>query len=148
MKKNKLTIIMICVLVVLTAILTVVHLTTRQQETENAIQVVFDGKTVTVPLDKLTLVQVQGTMVTGKGEQRPIDSMGISVADLLKQAKVPAKGVTVTSGDEYSVSLTAEEVAADNKAWLLIEEGSARLIVFGDENSKRNVKNVVRLTVE
>ena len=150
MKKNKLIVIILCVLVVLTAALAVIHLTTREQETENAIQVLYLDQIITVPLEDLTLVPVQGTMVTAKGEQRSIDGMGISVAELLKQAHacVSTGTVTVTSADEYSVSLTAEEVAAENKAWLLIEDGSARLIVFGDENSKRNVKNVVRLHVE
>lgn len=148
MEKNKLIVIILCVLVTLTAVLTVVHLTTREKETKNAIQVVYKDQITTVPLDELTLVPVRGTMVTGKGEQRPIDGMGISVADLLKQAHVETGAVTVHSADEYSVTLTAEEVAAENKAWLLIEEGAARLIVFGDENSKRNVKNVVRVTVD
>jgi len=112
--------------------------------------VLYLDQIITVPLEDLPLVPVQGTMVTGKGEQRPINGMGISVADLLKQAYAYASTgtVVVRSADEYSVRLTAEEVAAENKAWLLIEDGSARLIVFGDENSKRNVKNVVRLHVD
>jgi len=150
MKKSKLTVIIICVLVVLTVIFAAVHLATRQQETKGAIQVLYLDQIITVPLEDLPLVPVQGTMVTGKGEQRPINGMGISVADLLKQAYAYASTgtVVVRSADEYSVRLTAEEVAAENKAWLLIEDGSARLIVFGDENSKRNVKNVVRLHVD
>ena len=148
MKKHKLTIIILCVLVALTAVLAGIHLTTREPETENTVQVQYMGQSVAISVDKMTLVPVRGTMVTGKGEQRPIDGMGISVADLLKQVNAAVGAVTVTSTDEYSVTLTVEEVAAENKAWLLFEEDSFRLMVFGDEDSKRNVKNVVRLTVD
>ena len=148
MKKHKLTIIILCVLVALTAVLAGIHLTTREPETENAIQVQYMGQTITVFVDEMTLVPVQGTMVTGKGEQRHIDGVGISVADLLQQANAAIGTVTVTSTDEYSVTLTAEEVTAENKVWLLFEEESFRLMVFGDEDSKRNVKNVVRLRVD
>lgn len=148
MKKHKLTFIILCVLVALTAVLAGIHLTTREPETENAIQVQYMGQTITVFVDEMTLVPVQGTMVTGKGEQRHIDGVGISVADLLQQANAAIGTVTVTSTDEYSVTLTAEEVTAENKAWLLFEEDSFRLMVFGDEDSKRNVKNVVRLRVD
>ena len=148
MKKHKLTIIILCVLVALTAVLAGIHLTTREPETENTVQVQYMGQSVAISVDKMTLVPVRGTMVTGKGEQRPIDGMGISVADLLKQANAAVGAVTVTSTDEYSVTLTVEEVAAENKAWLLFEEDSFRLMIFGDEDSKRNVKNVVRLTVD
>lgn len=148
MKKQKLTIMILCALIALTAVLAGIHLTTREQETEGAIQVLCQGQIITVPLDKLTLVPIRGTMVTGKGEQRPIDGMGIAVADLLEQVYAVIGAVTVTSADHYSVRLTAEEVAAEDKAWLLFEDDAFRLIVFGDENSKRNVKNVVRLQVD
>ena len=70
------------------------------------------------------------------------------MADLLKQAGIETGTVTVTSADEYSVRLTAEEVAAEDKAWLLFEGDAFRLIVFGDKDSKRNVKNVIRLQVD
>lgn len=148
MKKNKLTAIILIVLIVLTAVFAIVHLSTRQQETENAIQVVCGDETITVSLWDLSLVRVTGTIVTGKGEEREMDGMAVSVAHLLEQAGAAVNDVTVTASDEYSVSLSAEEVAADNKAWLFFEDDSFRLIVFGDTDSKRNVKNVVRITLD
>ena len=150
MKNHKLVIIIIAVLVLLTAVLTAVHLATREQSTEGAIQVVQNGKTKLVKLDDLKpVVPVQGTVVNNAGEEKRIDGQGILVRDVLKLAGVELAGeLKVTSDDEYTVSLTAEEVAEEGKAWLLIEDGTLRLIVFGDQGAKRNVKNVVRLTVK
>ncbi len=149
MKKHKLIIIILAVLVLLTAILTVVHLTTREQKAEGAIQVVQNGSTKLVYLEDLKPVAaVQGTVVNNAGEEKNIDGQGILVSDVLKLvgAEVTTE-LKVTSDDEYTVSLTAGEVA-EGKAWLMIEDGMLRLIVFGDQGAKRNVKNVVRLTVD
>ena len=150
MKKHKLTIIIIAILILLTTVLTVVHLTTRDQRAEGAIQVVYNGKTELVYLEDLKpAAQVQGTVVNNAGEEKKIDGQGILVSDVLKLAGVAAQNeVKITSDDEYTVSLAAEEVAEEGKAWLLIEDNTLRLIVFGDQGAKRNVKNVVRLTVE
>ena len=150
MKNHKLIIVIIAVLVLLTAVLTAVHLTTREQSTEGALQVVQNGKTRLVKLDELKPVsQVQGTVVNNAGEEKKIDSRGILVSDVLKLAGTDVTAeLRVTSDDEYTVSLTAEEVAEEGKAWLLIEDGTLRLIVFGDQGAKRNVKNVIRLPVE
>lgn len=148
MKKRKITIFVVGVLLVITALLTVIHLTTRQEATAGAIQVVCPEGVAVIPVADLSPVPITGTMVNGKGEERAVNGEGVSVACLLKRAGVEVTGVTVTASDEYAVSLTAEEVAAENKAWLLLEEDSIRLIVFGDEDSRRNVKNVVRVTPE
>ncbi len=56
--------------------------------------------------------------------------------------------VSVVSDDSYSAELTADEVKEDGKVYLLNEEDSLRLVVFGDENSKRSVSNVVQIVVE
>ena len=147
MRNRKLTIIIIGVLLILTAILSVVHLTTREQGAESAVQVMYRGKNVAIALDELKpLAAVRGTIVDGKGQTSEIDATGILVSDVLALAGVSAENtVTVTADDEYSVTVTADET---EEAWLIIEEDSLRLIVFGDPNSKRNVRNVVRLTVE
>lgn len=150
MKKHKLAIIIIAILILLTAVLTVVHLTTREQSAEGAVQIVQNGKTKLVYLaDLKPVAPVQGTVVNNAGEEKKIDGQGILVSDVLELAGATAENeVKVTSDDEYTVSLTAEEVAEEGKAWLLIEDGTLRLIVFGDQGAKRNVKNVVRLTVD
>lgn len=150
MKKNKLTFIIIGILVLLTAVLAVVHLTTRQQEQEGALQIVYQGKTRAIRIEDLKPVaQVDGTVTNNAGEEKQISGPGIMVADVLKLVGIPLENeLKVTSADEYTVSLTAEELIEEGKAWLMIEEDSLRLIVFGDQGAKRNVKNVARLTVE
>lgn len=150
MKKNKLTIFIIGILVLLTAIFAVIHLTTRPQEQEGAVQVVHQGKTTVIRVEDLKPVaQVDGTVTNNAGEEKQISGPGIMVSDVLKLAGISPQGeVKVTSADEYTVSLTSEELAEEGKAWLMIEEDSLRLIVFGDQGAKRNVKNVARLTVE
>lgn len=150
MKKNKLTFIIIGILVLLTAVLAVVHLTTRQQEQEGALQIVYQGKTRAIRIEDLKPVaQVDGTVTNNAGEEKRISGPGIMVADVLKLVGIPLENeLKVTSADEYTVSLTAEELIEEGKAWLMIEEDSLRLIVFGDQGAKRNVKNVARLTVE
>jgi len=147
MKKHKLAIIVIAILVVVTALLAVIHQITREQETDGAIQVVHSGKMTAIALDELKpLAVVRGTIVDGKGQTSDIDAMGILVSDVLALAGVTEKtDVQVTAADEYTVTVTAEETG---EVWLIIEEESLRLIVFGDSNSKRNVRNVIRLTVE
>ena len=72
------------------------------------------------------------------------------LADVLTLAGVenmPESGVLVTAADEYSVEVTADELAEEDKVYLLQEE-TPRLLVFGDNSEKRNVKNVARITVQ
>lgn len=150
MKNRKLIIGILAALVLLTAVLTVVHLTTREQREEGALQVVCGGKTELVYLSDLkSLTHVQGTVTNNAGEEKTIDGQGIPVREVLELAGAEVIGeLKVTSDDEYTVTLTAEEIAEEGKAWLLMEDGTLRLIVFGDQGAKRNVKNVVRLSVE
>ena len=93
---------------------------------------------------------VQGTVVNGRGESRAIDGQGVLLSALLERAEMRADvQITVTADDEYSAVVTAEELAASDKAYLIAqEEGGVQLVVFGDADSRRNVSNVVRVTVE
>mgnify|MGYP006865372580 CR=1 FL=1 len=58
--------------------------------------------------------------------------------------------VTVKASDEFYAVLTAEDISQPDKAYLIQEDGEEwpRLVVFGDPDSKRKVKEVVRLEVE
>ncbi|MCR5631974.1 MAG: hypothetical protein K6F60_00635, partial [Eubacterium sp.] len=101
------------------------------------------GEEKVVDIDKLDLVSFSGTAVNGKGEQKDIEAEGIRLEDVIDSSDYSE--VTVTSDDAYSADVKKEEMG---EAWLEIEEGSARLYVFSDTNSKRNVKNVVRIEVK
>lgn len=87
--------------------------------------------------------------MTGKGEEREVEAPGILIKDILEENGITDYSeVTVIADDSYSARITEEEIKEETKAYLLKEEDSLRLIVFGDENSKRNVKNVVEIVVE
>lgn len=123
---------------VLTALFAVVHLTTRTQDVEGAILV--NGKQV--ELSSLDYENVTGTVVNGKGEQKQIDAQGVPLEAICSSDFETA---TITASDEYSARVSADEL--DN-AYIIIDEDTPRLIVFGDENSKRDVKNVVRIDTD
>lgn len=83
---------------------------------------------------------VQGTVVNAKGQERQIDAQGVCLSELLAGTEGTA---TVTAVDNFSAQVQENE---REQSWLLMEEdGSLRLVVFGDTDSKRAVKNVVRI---
>ena len=68
---------------------------------------------------------------------------------MLEKAGVQVlQSVRVVADDEYAAEVSAEELAQDGRVWLLKTDGGFRLIVFGDQNSKRDVKNVARIEVQ
>ena len=142
---------MILILVLVTAAVAAFYLTTRVTVPEGALRVEFgDKQAEDLPLEKLEMVSVQGTVVNGRGEEREVDAQGILLSDVLREAGVTEYSmVTVIADDEYSVQVMAEEIDAPDKVYLIRqEEDSMQLIVFGDENSKRNVSNIVRVSVQ
>lgn len=150
MKQRKTVIVILVCLLLVTAVFTLLHLSTRDQVPEGVLLVSGEGKEQYMDLSKLPLGPVSGIVVNGRGEEKTMEGQGISIADLLTAAGFdPAapKQVTAVSEDEYSAEISAEEIAEGGKIYLLIEDGSARLVAFGDSNSRRNVKNVVKLYV-
>ena len=135
----------------LTAVLAIVHFTGRTQVPEGALLVSCGGEKAYVDLKSLETVPVQGTVVNGKGEESEVDTQGVSVADVLTEAgfdPADAGSVKVTASDEFSAELSGDEVNEDGKAYLVSEDdGSMRLVVFGDSNAKRNVRNVVSVDI-
>lgn len=144
MKSRKTILLILAALVLVTAIAAVVHLTGREQIPEGAILVQEAGSRSYVDPAKLNLVPVQGTVVNGKGETREIDAMGVELASFATGSDYSV--ITVTSDDSYNARVMPEEM--ENAFLILTEDGTMRLIVFGDENAKRDVKNVVQITVE
>lgn len=118
-----------------TAILALVHLTTRTPEVEGSILV--NGEAVSIA--SLDLEQVTGTIVNGKGEEKQIDARGINIAKL---SDGDYESITITASDEYSAVVNADET--DN-AYLILDDENPGLVVFGDSNSKRCVRDVVRI---
>lgn len=149
MKKVKPLWVVIAVLVLITAAAAAVHFATRADVPEGILRVEYGGSAVELAVGKLELSPVQGTVRNGKGEVRAVDGEGILLGRMLEQAGVGEyAAVTVTADDEYSAIVTAAEAAEPDRVYLLLEgDGSLRLVVFGDENSKRNVSNVKLVSV-
>ena len=139
----------ILVLALLTGIAAWFHLSSREEVAEGTVQIVVDGRAQTVRLADLNYEPVSGVRVNGKGESISVEGEGISVKDLLEtQAAASCTKVTVISDDAYTAELMAEEIAEDGKAYLLLDGAYLRLVVFGDQNSKRSVSKVVQIIVE
>ena len=148
MKKSKV-VFLILLLVVLTGVLSAVHLTTRDKVGEHEVQLIYQDKTYSVEYKKLDLEQVTGTRVNGKGEEKKVEAAGILLRKLLEEKNIEEYSrVTVVSDDSYSAKIAVEEIKEEEKAYLLLQEDELRLVVFGDENSKRSVSNVKQIVVE
>ena len=99
--------------------------------------------------DELTLVPVRGTTINGKGEEKAIDAQGVALRSLLDMNGIEAQEkITAVARDEYQAEVSADELAEEGKVFLIKAEDGLRLIVFGDADSKRIVRDVVRVVVE
>lgn len=148
--KNKKILLAVIALVIITVILAVVHLGSVPQVPENEILVQYGTEQKYVPLREEAMIAVTGTLVNGKGDQIPVDAMGLPLADVIGLAGIDDYDVvTVTARDEYRAEVTAEEIHSGDKVYLTVDtDGTFRLVVFGDSNSKRNVLDVIRLTIK
>ena len=141
-KDKKIIIAVVLVLLAVTAVMVILHLGSRTKVPEHSLMVVADNKENLTDLNGLDTEPIKGTVVNGKGETKEIEGEGISLASLIDTDDYSE--VSVISDDEYSANIKKTEM---DRAWLQIEDGKARLYVFEDKDSKRNVKNVVRIEV-
>lgn len=149
--KRKKQYLVILALLVLTAVLAALHLTTRVSVPENAIRVTWNGKTTYLDVSDIGGEEVQGTLVNGKGKETAIDAQGMALSRALEKAYVDVsavQSVTVTARDEFSAEVSGEELRQAGKAYLLCDEEGAMLVVFGDSNAKRKVHQVERIDVQ
>ncbi len=149
MKKNRL-IIFALLLVAITVVAAVLHLNTREQIAEGHLKVIAGEKEILADLNEFEYEQLKGIRVNGKGEEIPMEGKGILMRNLLKTVGVEEfETIQIVADDSYTAEVSAEEAAEDGKVCLFLqEEGGIRLVVFGDENSKRSVSNVVQIIIE
>ncbi len=141
-------IIIISLLLAVTAVISTVYLCNREKVASGSILIKTTSGDTTVNLSDLTLSAVEGETINKKGETKKISGEGYPVSDIPALAGITDYStVSVFSDDEYNAQLSVDELSEKDKAWIIIDEGSPRLIVFGDKNSKRNVKNVVRIEI-
>ncbi|MCR5103641.1 MAG: hypothetical protein K6B68_04200 [Eubacterium sp.] len=139
---KKLLIFIIIALLVITAGTAWWYLSSLKETPEHSFVVVSGGKEEVIDIDKMSLVDFTGTTVNGKGEKKEIKGQGIKLSDVFNVSDYTE--ASVIADDAYAAVVKKDEM---DQAWLQIEEGEARLIVFGDTDSKRNVKHVVRIEI-
>ncbi len=139
---KKLLIFIIIALLVITAGTAWWYLSSLKETPEHSIVVVSGGKEEVIDIDKLSLVDFTGTTVNGKGDKKEIKGQGIKLSDVFNVSDYTE--ASVIADDAYAAVVKKDEM---DQAWLQIEEGEARLVVFGDTDSKRNVKHVVRIEI-
>lgn len=152
MKAKKTLLVLAAVLLCLTAVLAVAHLITRERIPEGSLLIEFNGQKGCVQIDALDMSEVNGSVVNARGEVKTIHQPGVLLADVLRSAGIEGSvihSVCVVADDAFSAELMADEVNAPDMIYLAKEpDGSMKLIVFGDSDLKRNVRNVVKLIVQ
>ena len=150
--KKTLTPRLLLTLVLLTAAAAAVHLACASETVPGALVLEADGKETAFSPDTLPIIPVEGEIVNGRDEVRTVREEGWALGDVLKAAGFDPAGlasVTVLAADGYSAAVTGGELREEGRVYLLRREGpSFRLIVFGDPDSRRSVKDVVRLIPE
>ena len=165
---RKKSILLAAILILLAALLSFFYLSGRRAVPGGTIAVVLDGTTIDIDPAGIVKTEVTGILRTGKGEERHIAAEGFALQELLRAAGIRENAyasVRVVSEDEYAAELSMAEIEEPAKVFLIWDAageparalpirdaaadgtGSLRLIVFGDQNAKRQVKNVRRIEV-
>ena len=147
--KKKAAFLLVAAVLLLTAVLAVVHLTTREQVETGRLVVSYQNKQQEVVFAQLPLQQIQGTISNAKGQTFSVDAKGLSAEAFLAELNISSfSTLTVVADDEYRAEVSAAEIEAENVvAFITQEDGGVQMVVFTDSNSKRNVTNVVRVEV-
>ena len=150
-KSTKIIVAAIAALIALTVVFAIIHSAARTEVPDGALLVSCGGEKKYVDLASLDTVSVRGSLVNGKGEKSDVNTQGVPLADVIENAGFDPNGavtVKVTADDEFSAELSGDELNEDGKAYLVSEDdGSMRLVVFGDSNAGRNVRNVVSVEI-
>ena len=152
MRRNRIIPLVLLILAAAVALLAILHLTSDRIVERGKVEIIRKGQTSLFGEIDIARIPVQGELVNGKGESIKIDAKGSLLADVLVSAGIDPAEVAVlkiSSHDEYSAEISGEELLEAGKVYLISDgEGSFTLVVFGDSNSKRKVKNVVRIEVD
>ncbi len=153
MKKKS--IVIVVVLLFITCIAAIFYLRSRNDAPEGNLAVVSGDRTVLIDPFGDSLVPVKGVTINAKGQEKDVDETGISLKDAILKSGLKASGflkARVVSSDEYAAEISFDEINEEGRAYLAKQQEddgsfSVRLYVFGDNDSKRQVKNVVRIEI-
>ena len=151
----------IALLLAVTGIIAAVHLASQD---EIECMVILQGEQeISVSFKDLKQGPFAGELTDGKGDVTFHEYTGVLLGELLKKKGIDLDRiteVTVTSADNYSVTLTVDEIRQADKVYVAITADGAKiegidpgsdgvqLIVFGDPNSRRCVRFAQKITVE
>ncbi|MBE6014118.1 MAG: hypothetical protein E7241_01940 [Lachnospiraceae bacterium] len=150
-KKNCLIIVALILFTVVIAIIRV--FTGIPKPTAGTLTLIVNNKETMVDPSKASKVEVSGTTVNSKGDKKEINTSGYALKDVITLSGAKDEDYTsvkVTASDEFSATLTKAEIDDGQRAFLIGESSDKgdvffKLIVFGDSDSKRQVKNVARI---
>ena len=152
LKRRGIAPILLGALVTLTGIFAAAHLTTRAAAPEHALVICAGGAETVLDMDAVEWEEVRGETVNGRGEVNAIEAPGLPLGELLAAAGIDPESVAevrAIASDAYSATMTGEEVRAEGTVCLIRrDDGSCQMVVFGDPNSRRNVRDVERLEAE
>ncbi len=159
MKKRYLIITAVFLLVIVTAIVAFVHL--KGQRNIQGIELQYQGENISISHERLNRYVFEGELVDGKGERAFHTYRGVLLAELLREENVQLQSIvelSAVSADQYTAIITQEELLATGRVYLAVESDGAnilgidgepgvQLIVFGDENSRRCVRNMKTIVI-
>jgi hypothetical protein len=152
MKQKRIILVIIIILAAAAAVLAILHLTQNKPVEQGQVEIIRQNQKWLLGAADIAKVSVKGELVNGKGETISVDTKGIALADMLTSIGIDPAKVTVlkiTSQDEYSAEISGDELLEDGKVYLTSDgDGTFTLVVFGDSNSKRKVKDVARIEVD
>lgn len=152
----------ICLVIVAITMIAGINFRNDQSDIDG-IMLITNYEEVNISFDKLKNEGFSGELLNGKGEKSIHDYEGISLYDLCKSNEITPEDINrieVTSADQYTISVTGDEICEDGRAFLAvyqdgtviegIENGKngAQLIIFGDRNSKRCVRYVKEIKIQ
>ncbi len=152
MKQKRIILLIIFILAAAAAVLAILHLSQSKPVEQGQVEIIRQNQKWLLNAADIAKVSVKGELVNGKGETINIDAKGIALADALTSVGIDpteAAVVRITAQDEFSVEVSGEELLEPEKVYLICEDdGTFTLVVFGDSNSKRKVKDVARIEVD
>ena len=160
--KKQVKIALVIVFAVIVGILVFVNRNNSVNSAENSIAIVVNGESENFEFSESNsdFAAFDAVMTKKNGESFDKNYGGIQLKNIFSQTGIEISEntrISVVCSDNYSVSLTAEEVLKDGNVWLVNQEngqplsedsGNFMLVITMDEFSTRWAKDIAQITVD
>lgn len=160
--KKQVKIALVIVFAVIVGILVFVNRNNSVNSAENSIAIVVNGESENFEFSTSNsdFAAFDAVMTKKNGESFDKNYSGIQLKNIFSQAGIEISEntrISVICSDNYSVSLTAEEVLKDGNVWLVNQEngqplsedsGNFMLVITMDEFSTRWAKDIAQIAVD